>query len=422
MKCDMIYIMKSKTRSTRHSATSPRRISSDSPARERRAEARASLARAREREELFGEAFDFLSARDCLRVLVCVGGMEAYAAGAAGWMLDPRPWCKPMSAFTLAVGAGIIALAQTGVAMSLWAVARFLFCFRRTARRPIYYPQERRRRERLAAERRKVRERFTASPRPTPRELLAQYARARESEREALRFGSLMCDLEAHCDNSLVRDADGEIRGRNPGVRGWLREHCPAVAAHYSRAMHYKALAEKFRQAAGAEDPVPAAWLADGSGEAVRALLGGRARRELTVRITKANGDRKGRRVSRAFSVDGDTLGAAWRKAGEIIAEAEAETRRGTNSAKAADAREGGRDVVARTRRGTARGEEAGAKEARAGDEARTRCGTISRRGCVTRRGCVARLEEALDERLAPEFAPSGWRMSETAPPRTSLA
>ncbi len=398
--------MKSKTRSTRHSATSPRRISSDSPARERRAEARASLARAREREELFGEAFDFLSARDCLRVLVCVGGMEAYAAGAAGWMLDPRPWCKPMSAFTLAVGAGIIALAQTGVAMSLWAVARFLFCFRRTARRPIYYPQERRRRERLAAERRKVRERFTASPRPTPRELLAQYARARESEREALRFGSLMCDLEAHCDNSLVRNADGEIVGRNPGVRGWLRANCRELAAHYSRAMHYKALAEKFRQAAGAADPVPAAWLADDAGEAVRGFLGRGRSRRLTVRIAKVNGDRRGRRVSRTFEVDGDGLEAAWRKARKILDEAETRTRRGITMEKTELTLRFGQEGGSRTRCGTVSGKRVEIEKKKNGTSARIR------------RGSVARLEEVLDERLAPEFAPSGWMMADRAPPR----
>ena len=404
--------MRAAPRGSRRAAPSAGR----SAARECRAEARASLARAKEREELFGETFDFLSGRDCLRALLCVGGMEAYAAGAAGWALDPRPWCKPVSALTLAVCAGVLALGQAGAVMSLWAVARFLCCFRRRVRRPVYYPQERMRRERLAAERRKVRERFTASPCPTPEQLREQYGKARDSVREALRFGSLMCDLEAHCDNSLVRDADGEIRGRNPGVRGWLREHCPAVAAHYSRAMHYKALAEKFRQAAGAGDPVPAAWLADGSGEAVGAFLGGRGRRELTVRITKANGDRRGLRVSRAFSVDGDALGAAWRKAGEIIAEAETRTRCGTVYAKEVEAMEGEGDAGARTRCGAACDEKAGAKESKAGGKTRTRCGTISRRGCV------ARLEEALDERLAPEFAPSGWRMSETAPPRTSLA
>ena len=77
---------------------------------------------------------------------------------------------------------------------------------------------------------------------------------------------------------------------------------------------------------------------------------------------------------------------------------------------------EGKGDADARTRCGTACDEKAGAKEAKAMGKTRTRYGTI------LRRGCVARLEEALDERLAPEFAPSGWRMSETAPPRTSLA
>ncbi len=348
----------------RRSYTIPRRVASGPSFRTRRAAAREGLSRAKAREELFGETFDFFSAKDCLRVLLCIGGLESVAAGGAGYVLTPYPIFKEASALVLAVSTSILALGQVGAAMSLWAVVRFLFCFRRRAMRPIYYPEERKRRERLAAKRRKVRDRFTTGPCPTPEQLLKQYAKVRGSVRDALRFGSMLCDLEAYCDNSLVRDEDGEIRGRNPGVRGWLRMNCPELAAHYARAMHYKALAEKFRQAVGAEDPIPAAWLAEDGGESVKDFLNGDGNRKLVVRITKANGDRKGCRLSRTFVVNGDSLVASWRKARGILSEA----------------------------------------------LARTRC------------GMVAKLEEVLEERLAPEFAPSGWKMSETAPPRASFA
>ena len=409
-----------KASKTRRSYVIPHRGASGPSFRMRRATAREGLSRAKAREELFGETFDFFSAKDCLRVLLCVGGLESVAAGGAGYVLTPYPIFKEASALVLMVSTSILALGQVGAAMSLWAVVRFLFCFRRRALRPIYYPEERKRRERLAAKRRKVRARFTTGPCPTPEQLLEQYAKVRGSAREALRFGSLLCDLEAYCDNSLVRDEDGEIRGRNPGVRGWLRVNCPELAAHYARAMHYKALAEKFRQAVGAEDPIPAAWLAEDGGESVKNFLNGDGSRKLAVRITKANGDRKGFRLSRTFVVDGNSLETAWQKAQGILSEAIARTRCGTIIASKAETSKKDGEGRARTRCGTKIG----------GDSSTTSQGKGKAKAAETRGkaetriryGMVARLEEVLEERLAPEFAPSGWKMSETAPPRASFA
>ena len=78
---------------------------------------------------------------------------------------------------------------------------------------------------------------------------------------EKLRLGSMMLDIEAAVDSSLVRDPSGEIVGRKSGVRGWLDEHCPALSRHYASLMGYRRLADEFRKVHGLRDPHPAARL-----------------------------------------------------------------------------------------------------------------------------------------------------------------
>ena len=78
---------------------------------------------------------------------------------------------------------------------------------------------------------------------------------------EKIRLGSMMLDIEATVDSSLVRNTDGEIVGRNPGLRGWLRENCPAMMGHYRVLMDCRQLADKFRKVHGVRDPLPAAIL-----------------------------------------------------------------------------------------------------------------------------------------------------------------
>jgi len=103
----------------------------------------------------------------------------------------------------------------------------------------------------------------SSSPPPTPEALLAQYdkARGRGPVEEKLRLGSMMLDIEAAVDSSLVRDPSGEIVGRKSGVRGWLDEHCPALSRHYASLMGYRRLADEFRKVHGLRDPHPAARL-----------------------------------------------------------------------------------------------------------------------------------------------------------------
>ena len=128
----------------------------------------------------------------------------------------------------------------------------------RRACRARYYARDNARRRALAAERRKIRRRATANPCPTPEALRAAFAARGDSPEAKVRLGGLLEDLECYVDNGLRFGPDGEILGRNGGVRGWLREHAPELFERYKTLMRYKSLARRLRQAAGVTDPVPA--------------------------------------------------------------------------------------------------------------------------------------------------------------------
>jgi len=137
-------------------------------------------------------------------------------------------------------------------------------CSRRVARlkaaerRPKYYAAENERRRALAAERRKIRARSTTNACPTREAVLEAWNRRKDSHEAAIRFGSLLEDLECYLDNSLRRDENGVIVGRNPGIKGWLCDNLPEILDKYTTAMRYKAAAKKLKQVAELADPTPA--------------------------------------------------------------------------------------------------------------------------------------------------------------------
>lgn len=150
-----------------------------------------------------------------------------------------------------------------GIGLTLWGTGKVLAKIIRQFQRPQYYPQERERRRRLAKERRCIRKRSTINSAPTGDEILAQWAKVHRNPQEMIRFGSMLCDIEAYVDNSLIRNEYGEIIGRRPGIRGWLANNCPQLHLKYKTIMRYKAMAEKFRQAFDLHDPYPATMLLD---------------------------------------------------------------------------------------------------------------------------------------------------------------
>ena len=132
------------------------------------------------------------------------------------------------------------------------------------AYRARYYARDNARRRALAAERRRIARRTTLNPRPTPEALRAAFAARGASPEAKVRLGGLLEDLECHVDNCLRFGPDGEILGRNGGVKAWLREHASELFGRYKTLMRYKALAKRLRQAAGIADPVPASAVFDG--------------------------------------------------------------------------------------------------------------------------------------------------------------
>ncbi len=156
--------------------------------------------------------------------------------------------------------ACMVALAPVSAVAALWFAPRLIAIALRKIRRPGYYEREKARRQALAHERHGTRRRTTLNPIPTPEALLAQFKRIHRNPREMLVFGSMLEDLEAYVDNSLVRAPDGTITGRRGGVKQWLRENCAELGGRYHTVMRYKALAKRFKQAVGLEDPVPVAY------------------------------------------------------------------------------------------------------------------------------------------------------------------
>jgi len=125
-------------------------------------------------------------------------------------------------------------------------------------RRPRYYEAENERRRALAAERRKIRARATTNACPTRGAILEAWNRRKDSHEAAIRFGSMLEDLECYIDNSLRRSEDGVIIGRNPGIKGWLCDYLPEIYEKYTTVMRYKAAAKKLKQVVELADPTPA--------------------------------------------------------------------------------------------------------------------------------------------------------------------
>ena len=89
---------------------------------------------------------------------------------------------------------------------------------------------------------------------PKPEQLLAAWEESRMSLAGKLRLGALLSEIEPHVDQSLIRDEEGHIVGRRPGILGWLRWNCPELVPHYKAIMAYKALADKVQMATGLQE------------------------------------------------------------------------------------------------------------------------------------------------------------------------
>ena len=108
----------------------------------------------------------------------------------------------------------------------------------------------------------RINRKTSVNPPPEAGAMLAAWEAARGSRRgdpnglaARLRLGAMLSDLETAVDQSYIRDEDGTIVGRQPGLKGWIAENCPGLLSHYKSLMAYKALADKLRVALCIEEP-----------------------------------------------------------------------------------------------------------------------------------------------------------------------
>ena len=194
-------------------------------------------------------------------------GVLAHIVLMFAWM---SAGCRARRLSTLAVPPWVLA------AFLRRALTRRIATMRNREARGAHYAAEKVRRRAMAAERRRIARRTTTSPCPTREEVLDAWRHVRDTKESLVRFGSLMQDLECYVDNSLRFDRTGRIVGRNAGVKGWLREHVPELAEHYTSAIRYKAAAKKLRQIVGLADPTPVAAALGGT-EAEKSAEGNEA-------------------------------------------------------------------------------------------------------------------------------------------------
>ena len=108
----------------------------------------------------------------------------------------------------------------------------------------------------------RINRKTSVNPPPTAEMLEAAWRATRGGRRgnpevlaARLRLGAMLSDLEPVVDQSYIRDEDGTIVGRQPGLRGWIAMHTPNLLPFYKTLMAYKSLADKLRIALGIEEP-----------------------------------------------------------------------------------------------------------------------------------------------------------------------
>ena len=108
----------------------------------------------------------------------------------------------------------------------------------------------------------RINRKTSVNPPPTAKMLEAAWKATRGGRRgdsevlaARLRLGAMLSDLEPVVDQSYIRDKDGTIVGRQPGLRGWIAMHAPDLLPYYKTLMAYKSLADKLRMALGIEEP-----------------------------------------------------------------------------------------------------------------------------------------------------------------------
>ena len=280
---------------------------------------------------------------------------------------EMAPWCLMLALALLGLG---------GLAYCLWKLTETALMRGPMGR--VYAASRAVRRQLL-----KTRKASTRLP-PTPKALEAAWAKSRRSLEWKLRLGSMLEDLEPAVDQSYIRDDDGAVVGREPGIRGWLMAHCVEVFDHYKTAMGYKALAHRFRLAIDLPEPFTLEDVLDALSESIESIE------------EKERAERDARRAKVKNSGD------------SAVAEAAAEGAAGASEAPRSGAAEG----AAEGEEGTPReGAVEGVKEGKAG-AAREGVAT-SQHAAVVERACgeAGKILATLRKRNRKEGRPMGRSM-----------
>ena len=80
---------------------------------------------------------------------------------------------------------------------------------------------------------------------------------------EALRFGAMLLNVSQYVDCSPIYKRGKHIVARNPGLKGWLREH--GLEINYVTAMSYRKLAEVTCRAIRLPEFLPLEWVLPGT-------------------------------------------------------------------------------------------------------------------------------------------------------------
>jgi len=174
---------------------------------------------------------------------------ELLGGGGDGRIFDPNPvrlGCNGVGAAMAPVLVAeqlAVAAAQDGIAAVKKRIDRRKRQ-KKLAKRRKYYAADAERRERQRAAIRAAKPEVACEC-PTPEALTEAYLRRRESDEWLLRFGTLMIDLEEHARREYAI-AGNKFTGSSGGVKEWLKEKCPRLAAHYSTCQRYKRLAQDY--------------------------------------------------------------------------------------------------------------------------------------------------------------------------------
>jgi hypothetical protein len=173
-----------------------------------------------------------------------------------------------------------------------------------------------------------------------PGEITAAWGMAVKGLYNQVAFGAMLCELDAVISRVRPRSENGQISGREDGLKAWLNDNCPTV--NYKTAMRWKGMAEvacAALQEAGTPMParlIPvAAGMLPPDGEsfdfdkgkvALEKLLNGRSQRDLMAALRGPGRPRGTPSAGRRALTAAEKTDHAWTEIKELLGKVAAYT------------------------------------------------------------------------------------------------